>query len=74
MRLNTIAEENSATLNDFNATNTLHWRPSRKFSGEDYFDVLVFRFYDNASPVLLPEDLQKTLEEQRIDLFLNSYH
>jgi hypothetical protein len=58
----------------FNATNTLHWRPSRKFSGEDYFDVLVFRFCDNASPVILPEDLQKTLEEQRIDLFLNSYY
>lgn len=58
----------------FNATNTLHWRPSRKFSGEDYFDVLVFRFYDNASPVLLPEDLQQKLEEQRIDLFLNHYY
>lgn len=58
----------------FNATNDLHWRPSRKFSGEDYFDVLVFRFYDNASPVLLPENLQKRLEEQRIDLFLNSYY
>ena len=58
----------------FNATNTLHWRPSRKFSGEDYFDVLVFRFYDHKAKVMMPEELQQKLEEQRIDLFLNYYY
>jgi hypothetical protein len=58
----------------FNATNTLHWRPSRKFSGEDYFDVLVFRFYDHENQIILTEELQKKLEEQRIDLFLNHYY
>jgi len=58
----------------FNATNTLHWRPSRKFSEEDYFDVLVFRFYDYQSKIILPEELQKKLEEERIDLFVNYYY
>lgn len=58
----------------FNATNTLHWRPSRKFSGEDYFDVLVFRFYDHKAKVIMPEELKQKLEEQRIDLFLNYYY
>lgn len=58
----------------FNATNNLHWRPSRKFNNEDHFDVLVFRFYDDKTPILLPEELQEKLEEQRIDLFVNYYY
>jgi hypothetical protein len=65
-------EDNDALF--FNATSTLHWRPSRKFSGEDYFDVLVFRFYDHENEIILSEELQKKLEEQRIDLFLNHYY
>ena len=65
-------EDNDALF--FNATSTLHGRPSRKFSGEDYFDVLVFRFYDHENQVILSEELQKKLEEQRIDLFLNHYY
>jgi hypothetical protein len=65
-------KDNDALL--FNATNTLHWRPSRKFSGEDYFDVLVFRFYDHNSKVIMPEELKQKLEDQRVDLFLNYYY
>lgn len=58
----------------FNVTNSLHWRPKMEFIDKDFFDVLVFRFYDYENPIFLPEDLQQRLERERVNLFLNYYY
>jgi hypothetical protein len=65
-------EDNTAIF--FNATNTLHWRPIRRFTGEDFYDVLVFRFFERDNPVKIPTDLKDSLEKQRIHIMNNYYH
>jgi len=65
-------EDNTAIF--FNATNTLHWRPHRRFSGDDFYDVLVFRFFEKDKPVSIPSNLKESLEKQRVDIIDNYYY
>lgn len=65
-------EDNTALF--FNATNTLHWRPNRKFLEKDFYDVLVFRFFEEGNAVPIPFELNKKLEEQRKNIMINYYY
>jgi hypothetical protein len=52
----------------------LHWRPHRRFSGDDFYDVLVFRFFEKDKPVSIPSNLKESLEKQRVDIIDNYYY
>jgi len=65
-------EDNTALF--FNATNTLHWRPSRRFLEEDFYDVLVFRFFEEDNVVPMSVELSEKLEQKRKDIMENYYY
>jgi hypothetical protein len=58
----------------FNVSNTIHWRPKKEFLEDQYYDVLILRFYDRDNRILVEPDLLDKLENKRISILSNSYY
>lgn len=50
----------------FNVTNNIHWRPSKIFKDEEFYDVLIFRFFEKDNKKIFLSDLTEQMETQRV--------
>jgi hypothetical protein len=50
----------------FNVTNNIHWRPSKIFKDKEFYDVLIFRFFEKNNKSLISSDLIEQIEKQRM--------
>ena len=58
----------------FNVSNTIHWRPKKEFREEEYYDVLILRFYDSGNPIFIDPDLAKQIEIKAKSFRTYLYH